>query len=279
MARLQLANGTPLGPKRVAGGVQVVGYRTEDAGDEAENASETRPALVVAEEGAVRRESLELGRTLGYSLGERRCAGVIDGTTHRDCENEAAPYCEAHTSTWVCARCTGTCLKDEMDCYDDHAIYLAAFAPATFKVGVTKEWRLRTRLREQGADRAAHLRTVENGRIARDIEAQLAEEFTDRVRVPEKINGIHRDVDESAWEATLAEFDPLETFDFDYGFDLESAPVPETLATGEVVGVQGRVAVLVRGGTTYAVDLRDLVGYEIREEQSDRELQSSLTAF
>ncbi|UPW02345.1 DUF2797 domain-containing protein [Halorussus gelatinilyticus] len=235
--------------------------------------------MVVANEEGVRRERLDPGRDLGYALGERRCAGALDGATHYDCANETAPYCDQHTSTWVCARCTGSCLKDEMDCYDDHAIYLAAFAPATFKVGVTKEWRLRTRLREQGADRAAHLRTVENGRVAREIESQLAEEFTDRVRVPDKISGLHRDVDESAWRDALAEFDPVETFDFDYGLDLSSRPVAETLATGEVVGVQGRVLVLARGGTTYAVDLRSLVGYEVREGESQRQLQSSLGAF
>jgi hypothetical protein len=266
--------------------VQIVGYETERP--------DADPALVVADGADARREPLTAGRSLGYSLGRRRCAGTLDGGTHRGCENEAAPYCEAHTSTWVCARCTGTCLKDEMDCYDDHAVYLAAFAPATFKVGVTKEYRLRTRLREQGADRAAHLRTVENGRIAREIESQLAagrgpassrtgsddaEEFTDRVRVPAKVSGLHRAVDREAWEATLAEFDAVETFAFDYGLDLDAAPVAETVATGEVVGVQGRVLVLERGGTTYAVDLRDLVGYEIREEESERELQSSLAAF
>nr|WP_243700490.1 DUF2797 domain-containing protein [Halorussus pelagicus] len=235
--------------------------------------------MVVADEGEVRRERLDPGRTLGYSLGERRCAGALDGPTHYECANEGAPYCDQHTRTWVCARCTGSCLKDEMDCYDDHAIYLAAFAPATFKVGVTKEWRLRTRLREQGADRAAHLRTVENGRVARDIESQLAEEFTDRVRVPDKITGLHRDVDAAAWRDTLAEFEPIERFDFEYGLDLSAQPVAETLATGEVLGVQGRVLVLAQGGTTYAVDLRDLVGYEISEDESDRQLQSSLGAF
>jgi hypothetical protein len=250
--------------------VQIVGYETER--------DERRPALLVAD-GGVRRESLEPGRGLGYSLGRRRCAGSLDGMTHYDCEREVTPYCDQHTSTWVCARCTGSCLKDEMDCYDDHAIYLAAFAPATFKVGVTKEWRLRTRLREQGADRAAHLRTVENGRIAREIESQLAEEFTDRVRVPTKVSGIHRDVDTEAWESTLAEFDPIETFDFDYGLDLDAAPVPETVLTGEILGVQGRVLVVERGGTTYAVDLRELVGYEISEGETERELQSSLGAF
>ncbi|WP_137287555.1 DUF2797 domain-containing protein [Halorussus salinisoli] len=251
--------------------MQIVGYETES--------DERHPAILVADAGTVDREPLETGRSLGYSLGERRCAGTLDGTIHYDCQHERAPYCDQHTSTWVCARCTGTCLKDEMDCYDDHAIYLAAFAPATFKVGVTREWRLPTRLREQGADRAAHLRTVENGRVAREIEAQIAEEFTDRVRVPAKISGIHRDVDVERWRATLAEFDPIETFDFDYGLELDAAPVPETVLTGEILGVQGRVLVLERGGTTYAVDLRELVGYEIREEQSDRELQSSLAAF
>jgi hypothetical protein len=251
--------------------VQIVGYETER--------DQRRPAMLVADETTVDREPLEPGRSLGFSLGARRCAGTLDGTTHRDCEREATPYCDQHTSTWVCARCTGSCLKDEMDCYDGHAIYLAAFAPATFKVGVTKEWRLRTRLREQGADRAAHLRTVENGRVAREIESQLADEFIDRVRVPVKVWGIHRDVDTEAWESTLAEFDPVETFDFDYGLDLDAAPVPETVLTGDVVGVQGRVLVVERGGTTYAVDLRDLVGYEVSEEKSDKELQSSLGAF
>ena len=271
------ANGTPLASGYVAGVVQVVGYVTESEDDERSSAS--RPALIVADEREVRRVALEPGQHLAYSLGRRRCAGTLDGTTHRDCENAAAPYCDRHASTWVCARCTGTCLKDEMDCYDDHAIYLAGFAPDTFKVGVTKEWRLRTRLREQGADRAAHLRTVENGRIAREIESQLAEEFTDRVRVPDKVAGLHRDVDETAWEATLAEFSPVETFDFDYDLELDAAPVAETVLTGEIVGVQGRVLVLERGGTAYAVDLRDVVGYEIREGESEKELQSSLGAF
>jgi hypothetical protein len=297
---------TSLGGELVAGDVQIVGYETERAasagesaggdrrgandrstGDDRRGASDEegagdryrRAAVLLADDEGVRRERLDPGRELGYSLGGRRCAGALDGTTHYDCANEAAPYCDQHTRTWVCARCTGTCLKDEMDCYDDHAIYLAAFAPATFKVGVTKAWRLPTRLREQGADRAALLRTVENGRIAREIESQLADEFTDRVRVPDKMSGLHRSVDEEAWRDALAEFDPAETFEFDYGLDLSTKPVGETLAAGEVVGVQGRVLVLARGGTTYAVDLRNLVGYEVGDDESGRQLQSSLGAF
>lgn len=222
---------------------------------------------------------LESGAEIAYTLGERRCAGVVTDDGHRTCDADAAPHCPQHTDTWVCARCTGTCLKDEMDCYDEHAVYLAAFAPDTFKVGVTRLWRLETRLREQGADRAAHVRTVENGQVAREIEAGIAEEISDRVRVPTKLAGLAESVDRDAWTALLADFDAVDTFEFDYGLALDARPVAETIATGTVRGVKGRLLVLEHGGSTYAVDLRDLVGYEIEAEQTDRDLQSSLAAF
>jgi hypothetical protein len=55
--------------------------------------------------------------------------------------------------------------------------------------------------------------------------------------------------------------------------------VPETLAAGTVVGVQGRVLVLEAGGTTYAVDLRSLVGHDVDPGGDGRARQSSLGAF
>ncbi|WP_435195562.1 DUF2797 domain-containing protein [Natronomonas sp. EA1] len=250
--------------------MQVVGY---DAAPD--------PALYLASDGDVTHEPLESGRELSYSLGSRRCAGTVTDAGHRACEHDRAPYCDQHSSVWVCAKCTGTCLKDEMDCVEEHAIYLAAFAPALWKVGVTRAWRLETRLREQGAQRAAHLRTVKDGRIARELEAELAAEhdIVDRVRVPDKLPGLAREVDAEAWEAFYTQFDPVDTFAFDYGLDLTSQPVPETIAAGTVAGVQGRVLVLEREGTSYAVDLRDLVGYELTEGGETQDLQSSLGAW
>lgn len=248
-----------------------MGYRTA--------VREDGPALVVADDGAVSRVSLATGERLDYGLGERHCAGAVDSDTHYACGDERAPYCPQHSSTWVCARCTGDCLKEEMDCYEDHAIYLTAFAPATFKVGVTREWRLDTRLREQGAQRAAHLRTVPNGRLAREIEADIATEIPDRVRVPTKLGGIHEDVDGAAWDSVLAEFDPVETFAFNYGLDLDSRPVATTAARGTVVGTQSRVLVLERGNTKYGVDLRDLVGRELDPETESADRQSSLAGY
>jgi len=55
--------------------------------------------------------------------------------------------------------------------------------------------------------------------------------------------------------------------------------VAETLASGTVVGTKGRILVLENGGTAYAVDVRDLVGYEVVEGDSERDIQSSLGAF
>jgi hypothetical protein len=249
--------------------VQVVGYDSSPS-----------PALRFAVDGKLDRLSLEPGTEIGYTLDERHCAGVVtDAGRHEPCEETGAPYCETHTTRWACARCTGECDLPLPACHEEHAIYLAAFAPEEWKVGVTRSWRLETRLNEQGADRAAHLRTVDTGRRARRIESGIAEQIPDRVRVPTKIAGLHLSVDRSAWEDLLSEFDPVDGYSFDYGFTLDRRPVAETTATGTVVGTKGRVTVMERDGTRYAVDLRDLVGHEVREQPSTQDRQSSLGAF
>lgn len=252
--------------------MQIVGYRTGVD-------SEAAPALFVSEDGAVSREALTPGKQLQYRLGKRHCAGIVDDGVHEPCANQQAPYCDQHTSKWPCARCTGSCSLPLDTCREEHAIYLAAFAPANFKVGVTRSWRLETRLREQGADRAAHLRTVDNGRIARQIEADIAEQVGDSVRVSTKIDGLHRRVDTAAWTELLGGFDPISAYEFESGFTLTERPVAETLAAGDVLGTKGRVLLLERGGSTYAVDMRDLVGHEVRAGDTDRALQSNLGSF
>jgi archaetidylinositol phosphate synthase len=79
--------------------------------------------------------------------------------------------------------------------------------------------------------------------------------------------------------ALLGEFRVVRTFEFDYGIDLDSQPVQEVLATGTVRGAKGRLLLLDRNGVTYAVDLRDLVGHEVRPGSTDRDLQVGLGAF
>jgi len=253
--------------------VQIVGYESAPSGDD------EHAALVLAADGAVRRQSLAPGTTIEFSLHDRHCAGVVEEEGHVSCDADRAPYCDLHVSRWPCARCTGDCDLPIDACHEEHAIYLAAFAPDAFKVGVTRSWRLDTRLREQGADRAAHLRTVANGRVAREIEAEIAVDVGDRVRVPTKIAGLDETVDESAWASLCADFAVIETADLDYGFTLPERPVAETMAAGTVVGTKGRILVLERAGSNYAVDMRDLVGYDVVEGRAERDLQASLGAF
>lgn len=276
-ARWPVASSTPIPPGRLPTLVQIVGY--EAATGEAEGEGQNHATLLLASDGSVSRQSLAPGEYLEYALGDRHCAGRVTDDGHEPCGAPAAPYCDVHVSRWPCARCTGDCDLPIEACREEHAVYLAAFAPETFKVGVTRSWRLKTRLREQGADRAAHLRTVTDGRVARQIEADIAADVGDSVRVPAKIYGLGQSVDEAAWETLLADYEPVETYDFDYGLDLAERPMAETLATGTVVGTKGRVLVLQRTGSTYAVDLRDLVGHEIGEREGDRALQASLGAF
>lgn len=254
--------------------MQVVGYRTGARAD-------AEPALVLANRGEVEREPLTPGRELSYTLGNRHCAGATDGDEHLPCAAPEAPYCELHDSTWICAKCTGTCLKREMDCHTEHAIYLAAFAPSTFKVGVTGRPDPTVRLREQGADRGAIIRRVANGRIARELEAEIAATtpLPDSVRVPTKVEGIGRDVDGGSWERLLGGFDVEMTHEFDYGLGLDAAPIADTFAAGTVIGTKGRVLVLERSGSRFAVDMRSLIGHELEHGTSGRELQSDLGAF
>lgn len=259
--------------------VQIVGYDTGVDAAPDEGLLERAPALLIASDGTVERVSVSTSTDLHYRLERRHCAGILDGETHEPCDADAAPYCNRHASTWPCARCTGNCDLPVASCSEDHAVYIAGFAPATFKVGVTRDWRLRARLREQGADRAAHIRTVTDGRIARQIESDLAETIGDQVRVATKIRGFGQDVEEAPWQDLLANFEPIETFAFDYGLAVNRPPIQETLLSGTVIGTKGRVLVFDRNGTHYGVDMRDLVGYEVTAGRIERDRQSSLGSF
>lgn len=259
--------------------MQVVGYDTGVDARRDEGFLERDPALLLGSDGTVERVSLSPSTELHYRLDRRHCAGILDGETHEPCDAESAPYCDRHESTWPCARCTGNCDLPLPSCREDHAVYIAGFAPSTFKVGVTRDWRLRARLREQGADRAAHIRTVTDGRIARQIESELAETIGDQVRVTTKVRGFGQDVEETPWQDLVADFDPIETFAFDYGLDLDRPPIQETLLSGTVLGTKGRGLVFERNGTQYGVDMRNLLGYEVTAGTIERDRQSSLGSF
>ena len=248
--------------------MQIVGYEpTPDAG------------LLVAENRSVDRIPLTPSAELAFGLGDRHCAGTISNGRHERCTAESVPWCSDHVDTWICARCRGTCLKPEMDCFQEHVVYLAMVAPATPKVGVTKANRIATRLHEQGADRGAVVHHVKDGRIAREIEAEIGEELPERISVGAKQRSLTQSIDEDAWDDLIASFDVAAVHEPAYELALPSTPIPETIASGSVCGTKGRLVVLEQGGSTYVTDLRDLVGYHVHPGEAPPALQRGLAAF
>ncbi len=251
--------------------MQIVGY---------EPGTPTDPAvLLLAEAEQVESHVLKPGSELSFARGRRHCAGTIDDGTHEACESDSAPYCDVHTTIWPCARCRGNCSMPLDTCHEEHAIYLAGFEPATFKVGVTRSWRLQTRLAEQGARRGVHIRTVENGRKARQIEAEMASDIPDRVDLQRKIEGLDQTFDEAAWERLIEPHNPINRFEFDYGLTVDQQPIQATTAHGSIRGSRGRILLLQRGSTPYAVDLQSLVGYELSDDDPGENRQASLGGF
>ena len=249
--------------------VQIVGY------DQAPD-----PALAIASDGNVERTALAPGTTLSFALKDRRCAGRIEDGDHVSCDRTDAPWCAAHTRTWICARCRGDCRLETADCVVPHAVYLALFAPDIVKVGVTKRWRVERRLLEQGADRGAVVYPAANGRMARRIERSLGRQFPDRIRIADKIAGLRRPLEEHGCQRTLDQYPPITTYRLDYQLALRSQPIPATLAQGTVRGVKGRLLVLEVDDSVYVTDLRALVGHVITTDTSGSPpLQQGLTAF
>ena len=234
------------------------------------------PHLILEKNGELDRIYLEQGGFVDYKLGERRCAGSIANGVHESCGEHKVPYCIEHTNDWICARCTGNCDLPLQSCKEVHAVYIAGFSPSTFKVGVTRMSRLITRLKEQGARKAAHIETVSNGRTARQIERGIADKIKDRVISKEKINGIGQYVSEKEWDTIIADYKTVKTFDLEYGFELEYPPIPAVILSGEIIGIEGRFLILKISNDNYAVDLRDLIGYEIEEGNQEISLQTSL---
>ena len=251
--------------------MQVLGY---DSG-----AGTAGPSLSVAAAGAVTTLSLEPGSRLRYRVGRRHCVGTVEAGHHEPCEEPAAPRCPTHEDIWPCSRCIGDCDRPVEACHEPHVVYLAAFEPRTFKVGVTREWRIERRLREQGAARGAVITEVADGRIARSIEADWTSDIPDRVGLEAKIVALAAPLDADAWEALLETTTVVERHRFEYGLSLEHQPVQEQTLWGTVRGVRGRLLVLERSDGVVAVDMRGLVGADLEPTESPPPRQSSLGRF
>jgi hypothetical protein len=211
-------------------------------------------------------ELLPLSGSLSLGIGRRTCIGTWQATVYRPCDSEGVPVCGSCQQFNACAICTGTCLKDEKTCLEEHAVYVAMFRPDIFKIGVTKASRLDDRLREQGADVAAVADYVADGELARRRERELQKRYgiTGTVRHSQKML-VDTELDWAAWDAMKAKMDIDDETKLRY-FDLPLWMRPlqvKNMLLGRVIGVKGRLVVLEKDATLYGFDLNDILGAEV----------------
>jgi Protein of unknown function (DUF2797) len=211
-------------------------------------------------------ELLPLSGNLSLGIGGRTCVGTWRDGVYYSCDSEEVPVCGSCQEFNACAICTGTCLKDEKTCLEEHAVYLAMFRPDIFKIGVTKASRLDDRLREQGADVAAVVDFVLDGELARRREREMQKRYGIKgtVRHAQKIH-VDTELDWAAWDAMKAKMDANDETKFHY-FDVPLWMRPlrvKNMLLGSVVGVKGRLVVLEKDATLYGVDLNNVLGAEV----------------
>ena len=211
-------------------------------------------------------ELLPLSGSVSLGIGRRTCVGKWQAGVYHSCDNEEAPVCGSCREFNPCAMCTGTCLKDEKTCFEEHAVYLAMFRPDIFKIGVAKASRLNDRLREQGADVAAVADYVLDGELARRRERELQKRYKIKgtVRHSEKML-VDTELDWTAWDAMKAKMDLRDETRLRY-FDLPLWMRPlqvKNVLLGHVIGVKGRLIVFEKDATLYGLDLNHILGAEV----------------
>ncbi|MHC1592803.1 MAG: DUF2797 domain-containing protein [Methermicoccaceae archaeon] len=231
-------------------------------------------------------ESTPLKGKFELHLGERGCAGRFENGEYVPCTSEHSPYCELCRPFNPCAACTGVCLKSVMDCTTPHSIYFALFSPDLVKVGVSRSERLEKRLREQGADMGVEVARCENGQIARVIEHRLKSVVGDRVSTASKLKGLAKPLSTQRWDEVLARVKPIGTPSRQSYFDepLPTEPLPvkveehSTLA-GRGLGCKGNIFVFESMGMLHAIDMKQLLGFELLSEPQEAVVQSGLGYF
>jgi hypothetical protein len=148
-----------------------------------------------------------LGR-VNFSLGPKFCIGYWDNT-HHDCPNNerlvVGRQCRSCRDRDVFAKCLGCdgsgCdnLAYRKTCKQrDYIVYLAAFGDL-LKVGISSKHRFKKRFVEQGADFAAKISELKDGREARILEKAVSEhlDITDRVWGQQKMDLLLSDPNDS----------------------------------------------------------------------------------
>lgn len=142
---------------------------------------------------------------INIAIGELYCTGFKKNNKHFPCpknerleEGWQCSSCARMDDFSRCVRCDGsTCSNAEKRCeciQNDYYIYLAAFG-SLLKVGMSHDWRSLQRFVEQGADFAARVAHVKDGKIARKLEQHVKQTLNaiDRVKGDQKFDQLFKD--------------------------------------------------------------------------------------
>lgn len=231
-----------------------------------------------------------MNQHISMKLGKRFCVGYSKNGKHHECPDKSevnsekqCKLCKSLDDFFPCLQCTGFCtnLKGRKNCMEDgFYIYLAAFGPL-LKVGISRDFRVKQRLVEQGADFGALVAKIKDGRVARVYEQRIRRclGIVDRLKGADKHPHIFSDpkvcirninfASEKLKKSTFSEiFQEPEIFDLREHYNLideksEFLKLNENLMLiGRIACVKGSIALLENGGY-HCIDCHGLVGREI----------------
>lgn len=230
---------------------------------------------------------------ISWKVGDKYCTGYWKNG-YRSCpKNKKIDYgskcktCMQLDEYFRCIRCDGSnCLNPNArrQCMEDvFFLYLASFN-SLLKVGISRMFRLKTRLVEQGADFGAKLLKIKDGKKARKIEQELSHKLNvvDRVNGSQKFEHLFGDPNTSLKKITSSiqklnalgyEINP-EIYDLRSYYRLDrvsNEPVFIDNARGKtikgkVVALKGNILILETDkGGNIALNTHDLIGRKFKE--------------
>lgn len=259
-----------------------------------------------------RKPQIQLEAKLALRIvGRRRCIGYRLPTPgaplepcpadERDITGSQCEACVARAAILPCLRCRGDRCRNLLirpSCVQpaNHAVYLAAFSPGVYKVGVARWTRQQERLIEQGA-RAALIVGRADGLLARRMEDHIRmcgipdrldhysilESLSEPTRSDVLLGELHlqernlrRRLIDEPWLPTSHAVDLPTPYQLHERPDL-LRPQHGFGVAGAIVGVAGQIAFVAREGARIAaLPLRDLIGFDIEHNEDPGSYQMTL---
>jgi len=232
--------------------------------------------------------------TFSLSIGRKTCIGYFHEGKHVSCPNRReisgewhCNECKLNDDFFLCMKCTGEeCINDKQrsSCEANmYFVYLAAFN-SLLKVGISYHFRLLERLIEQGADFAAKIACVKDGKEVRLVEQEIKNylNIQDKVAGDEKYRMLFGNPNLAVANIVQALSNlrnngvskymvPTEVYDLRSYYHLNNVPyMPEKLhikdntrLSGTCVAAKGNILVFRNENRFFSVNAHEMIGREL----------------